>query len=326
MDLFIRLLGENTYGITFTTDGSEDDSSIDGAGYVRAQETMSRYSQQALLNPFIPLMFWTDIWRSAYTAKSELRRMSSKMLKLCRDKKTKSEEEEAVGPECVLDHIVLNPYPSELACQSDVILMAQAAHDTTAHSLSFLMMELMKPVNASVLKRLQMELDGIMPEHFRPAAYADGTNGDDIISKILNLEYLSWCVKEVLRLWPVVAGGPCRQLVEDISYGDLLIPKNSHFVVFYYAMFRHQSIDRPDEFLPERWSSSNPQLPMLNDMVMPFSIGKRACLGQNMAKFQLHVLCAYFIRYFSWELVEEPQIEFFVTLKLSYLKVAVSSR
>jgi hypothetical protein len=50
-------------------------------------------------------------------------------------------------------------------------------------------------------------------------------------------------------------------------------------------------------------------------MLTPFSLGKRACVGQNMAMFQLRIIAAHFVRYFDFELIEEPTFEYFATLK-----------
>ena len=73
-------------------------------------------------------------------------------------------------------------------------------------------------------------------------------------------------------------------------------------------------VDRPLDFLPERWAPDNPQLPELKEMFIPFSIGKRACIGQNMAIFQLRIVAAYFLHNFDFTLVGEPDFEYFITL------------
>jgi cytochrome P450 len=93
-----------------------------------------------------------------------------------------------------------------------------------------------------------------------------------------------------------------------------------------HSIFRERWIDRPHDFLPERWLPSNPQLPQLKEMFIPFSCGRRACLGQNMALFQLRLLAAYFLHYFNFNLVGEPRFEFFITLKPVDLLLSVTER
>ena len=91
-------------------------------------------------------------------------------------------------------------------------------------------------------------------------------------------------------------------------------------------MFREGWIDRPLEFLPERWATDNPQLPELKEMFLPFSLGKRACIGQNMAMFQLRVVTAYLLHHFDFTLVGEPDFEYFLTLKPVNVWLAVKER
>lgn len=71
-----------------------------------------------------------------------------------------------------------------------------------------------------------------------------------------------------------------------------------------------------DEFLPERWSEDNPQIENLKDMFMPFALGKRNCIGQNMAMMQLKILAANFMRYYDFELAGDENIEFQLSLTL----------
>jgi cytochrome P450 len=58
-------------------------------------------------------------------------------------------------------------------------------------------------------------------------------------------------------------------------------------------------------------------------MIIPFSAGKRSCIGQNMAMLQLRTITAFFIRYFDFELVEEPVKEYFITLKPASMMMKV---
>ena len=147
------------------------------------------------------------------------------------------------------------------------------------------------------------------------------------MSAIAGLEYLNWCIKETMRLWPVAAFGPSRELVQDLYIGnDLVLPKGSLVQSMFYSMFRSDWIDRANEFIPERWSSTNPQLPQLKEMWIPFSTGKRACLGMNLALFQLRLVAAYFLHSFDFELIVEPTFEFFVTLKPDQLLMKITER
>ena len=141
-------------------------------------------------------------------------------------------------------------------------------------------------------------------------------HGDQkLLSAICGLEYLNYCIKEAMRLWPVIPNGSIRQVPKDLHYKGLVIPKGSAIRAHMYSLNRESWINDPDTFLPERWAPDNPQLPELKEMFIPFSVGKRACIGQNMAIFQQRLIAAYFVHYFDFELVGEPDFELFITLK-----------
>jgi cytochrome P450 len=92
-------------------------------------------------------------------------------------------------------------------------------------------------------------------------------------------------------------------------------------------MYKQSWIDRPDVFDPDRWADTAPQAAKLREMLMPFSVGKRNCIGQTLAMMELRVLAGNLLRYYDFELVgPEPNIDLFVTLKLDELDVKVKTR
>jgi cytochrome P450 len=187
-----------------------------------------------------------------------------------------------------------------------------------------------------VVARLQAEIATVMPkEPLTGSKLAAGSgaqqqslrHGDQkLLSALCGLEYLNCCIKEAMRLWPVASIGSVRQLDKDMHWRGMLLPKGSSIRAHVFSMFRESWIDRPTEFLPERWSPENPQLPELKEMFIPFSLGKRACIGQNMAMFQLRIVAAYFLHNFDFTLVGEPDFEYFITLKPVDLFLSVKDR
>mmetsp|Transcript_24759 Transcript_24759/g.54925 ORF Transcript_24759/g.54925 Transcript_24759/m.54925 type:complete len:189 (+) Transcript_24759:1446-2012(+) len=176
-----------------------------------------------------------------------------------------------------------------------------------------------------VKAKLLAALETVMPDRFE----AEGGSvdaGRELMSKLASLEYLSWCIKEIMRLWPVAAGGPARDLTQDVHHNGMVLPKGSVVIVHFFSMFRSSWIDNADEFVPERWCAQNPQLARLKETVVPFSLGKRACLGQNMAMFQMRAVAAHFVHYFDFELQGEPTVEIFITLKVDDMQMKVTPR
>jgi cytochrome P450 len=145
----------------------------------------------------------------------------------------------------------------------------------------------------------------------------------NLLSTIANSPYLNNCIKESMRLWPAAAGGPMRALDKDVEYDGIVLPAGSFVNIHFFSMFRSDWIADAETYNPDRWLDTNVQLPQLKEMFIPFSAGKRDCIGQNMAMLQLRVITAYFIRYFDFELIEEPAKEFFFTLKPASMMMKV---
>jgi cytochrome P450 len=70
---------------------------------------------------------------------------------------------------------------------------------------------------------------------------------------------------------------------------------------------------KPDEFVPERWlrsSTTDASSPFYNDhrdVVQPFSIGPRACLGKSLAYNEMRVILARLLWNFDLEMCKESR-------------------
>ena len=334
LQFFLRVLGRSTFGIEFTFDGTEQEDTINGLEYLEMQETACRDRIMSINIPFRWLMFWDADVRQGQVAVKHLKEVSDKIL-FHHQKRKRTKD--IAGRTPLIDLIDQETYPSHIAKASDINILLFAGHDTTAFSFSFILMEIVR--HPEVKAKLLAEIASVMPKaplgssvaegrHEQTAAADTLQHGDvKLMSAIIGLEYLNWCMKEAMRLWPVAAFGPIRELSQDFHVGeDLVLPKGSLVQSMFYSMFRSDWIDRPDEFIPERWSPTNPQLPQLKEMWIPFSSGKRACLGMNLALFQMRLFAAYFLHYFDFELTCEPTFEFFVTLKPDQLLMKVTER
>lgn len=190
--------------------------------------------------------------------------------------------------------------------------------ETSSHTVSYLILGLLRHPESKA--RLQSELDACIPAE----ALADPT----LIScaDIMNLPFLAQCIKESMRLWSVIGAGPKRLLTRDIAYEGMLLPKGSMFHAAFFSMTRQSWIHRPDDFLPERWSDSNPQHAQLKALMMPFGTGQRQCIGQNLAKMEVALIAAFTLRFFDFDLISGPIEQIFLTTKPVDMEVTASLR
>jgi cytochrome P450 len=128
-----------------------------------------------------------------------------------------------------------------------------------------------------------------------------------------------------MRLWPVTAVGTSRIVAADIPYGDKVIPKGSIASVGFFAMFR-AGIRSPHEFIPSRWEDDDPDAARLKEMSFPFSIGKRACVGQTLALLELKLVLATLFYSYDFVSMNDVKEMYYITLKPQNLNFKVTKR
>jgi cytochrome P450 family 4 subfamily F polypeptide 22 len=194
-----------------------------------------------------------------------------------------------------------------------------AGHDTTASSLAYALWELAK--SPEIQQRLRQEVDQLFLE-----SVPDGENLSCM--QLMQLRYLDAVVKETLRLHAPV--GVARTAANDITLkkGDetFVIPKSASIYVFprYTHISKEHWPDRPEEFVPDRFfdvdaaSASSNRRNGKSPAYLPFSIGPRNCLGQNLANVELKSILAHVVRRYMLkpnEAALDPIPVFLLTIK-----------
>lgn len=128
------------------------------------------------------------------------------------------------------------------------------------------------------------------------------------------------------RLYPA-APFVSRTTIEEIHYKEFVIPKGTTVIMGLSAMARQPWIQNPLDFDPERWQEGAPQVEQLKEVLLPFSCGKRSCIGQNLALMEIRVIVANLVKYFNFELTKNDiEIDSFVTLKPVELEMKFTPR
>jgi len=170
----------------------------------------------------------------------------------------------------------------------DIFVLLVAGHDTTAYTLAWTLIELAK--NPQEQLALQKELNK-MPTDKR--------------HKTPMLENV---IKESMRLYPVAAGGSGRTSNKDIIVKrnddkDILIPKGSELRLAPIVVHRMEEYyEDPDKFKPSRWE--DPSEKALAAFI-PFALGRRNCIGQSLAKAELHSVLARLCAEFYFDVKDE---------------------
>ena len=289
----------------------EDTHRSEGARlFADVQTVFTEFVLKQGANPIRPWLFWLPEIRAAKQASKRLQALALQVMS--RYRATHSEEDIRTG-QSILAHILRNPvYPSDEARVHDVLTLIVAGYDTTGFTVSWILYDLSR--TPKVMQQLQSELDAAFPD---PSV-------DPSPSELSQRRVLNNCIKESMRLWPVAALGVGRVNSKDVHAQGFIIPKGSQIMTPFYAIHRMPCIPDADAYRPERWDEPDSAL---TARYMPFSQGRRNCVGQNLANLEIRVVLARLMRRFAFEVVQEPAIDFRgVTMKLRDLLLRVSNR
>ncbi|KAG5899874.1 hypothetical protein JTB14_012337 [Gonioctena quinquepunctata] len=151
--------------------------------------------------------------------------------------------------------------------------------------------------NPEKQQRLYQELQGILPN---PDSKVEVTTQE-------NMPYLKACIKETLRMYPVIIGNG-RSLQSDTILGGYKVPKGTHVIFPHLVVSNSEEyIEDPGKFMPERWlKSGHPGCPINQKKIhpfisLPFGYGRRSCLGRRFAETELNILLAKIFRKYKVE-------------------------
>ncbi|PWY68979.1 cytochrome P450 [Aspergillus sclerotioniger CBS 115572] len=187
----------------------------------------------------------------------------------------------------------------ELEANASIIIIAGS--ETTATLLSGLTYFLCR--NPEALKKVTREVRSVMQTE------ADIT----VNNATANLPYMLACIDEAFRMYPPIPSG--LQRVTPITPMDISgyqVSPNTKVAVHQSAAYLSRlNFYEPDKFIPERWlpeSKNDPSSSFYHDnrdVVQPFSVGPRNCIGRNLAYAEMRVILARVLWNFDIELCEE---------------------
>ena len=147
-----------------------------------------------------------------------------------------------------------------------------AGSGTTSTTLTYLLYAISLPENAAVQTRLREEVLSL------PV--------DDMVA-LRNNNYINAVIKETFRLYPTIISTLPRIVTEVFHIGEFKLPAGTVVGMQNYVHHRDPSVfPQPESFRPERWLESTKEMEM---SLTPFSVGRRNCIGQNLAWEELYL-------------------------------------
>jgi cytochrome P450 len=186
-----------------------------------------------------------------------------------------------------------------------IITMFMAGHETTSMVMTWAWFLLSQ--HPQVETRLQAELDSVLggraPVH------------DDLTK----LTYTRMVIDETMRIYPAVPAIE-RESIEADTLAGVDIPKGALILICPWVVHRHLKLWKdPGKFDPERFSPEQ-SAARSRFAFLPFSGGKRICIGAAFATAEATILLASLAQHYSLRLahghVVEPQG--LITLRARY--------
>jgi len=135
---------------------------------------------------------------------------------------------------------------------------------------------------------MQQELDSVLDT--RPPSLTDRKR----------LPYLECVIMEVLRCSSIVPIGVAHMTVQDVKIGGYDIPSGTMVNANVYHVHHDPEVwGDPHVFRPERFLNADGTCMGRHESLMPFSVGRRACMGENLARDSLFIFTALMVQNFS---------------------------
>ncbi|MCL4147319.1 UNVERIFIED_CONTAM: hypothetical protein GTU68_037165, partial [Idotea baltica] len=164
-----------------------------------------------------------------------------------------------------------------------------AGSDTTASTLRWLIQ--LMALNPEIQKKVQVEIDSVVPRDRLPS-----------LADKPKLPFTDATLHESLRMAHLAPLGVFHGAREDTTIEQYFIP-GTVIVSFLYACHMDTKYwDKPNTFNPAHFLDSKGNFTANTDFFMPFSTGRRSCLGESLARTELFLFGTSLIQNFSFEM------------------------
>ncbi|XP_028050883.2 methyl farnesoate epoxidase [Monomorium pharaonis] len=175
-----------------------------------------------------------------------------------------------------------------ILCLDLFLAGSKTTTDTLATTFLFL------SLNPEWVRILQAELDSVVGRSRAPTE-------DDLPSLPITEAFLA----EAQRYLILAPLGVPRTTARDVTLNGYLIPKDTIVLFDFHSVQNDKAYwDQPNEFQPQRFLDERGQF-CRNNYSLPFGLGKRRCLGEQLARSSLFLFFTYIVHHFDMEISAE---------------------
>ncbi|XP_075704425.1 cytochrome P450 2C29-like [Rhinoderma darwinii] len=225
------------------------------------------------------------------------------------------------SPRDFIDYYLLKIKEAEHEMDSDfcdtsllmmVVALLSAGTETTASTLKF---SLVLMANyPEVQAKVQQEIDEVTKSRL-----------PEIMDKP-QLPYTNAVIHEIQRVLDLASTALFHAVTEDIKFRGYTIPKGAAVIPFLSSVLTDPSQwETPEVFNPGHFLTEEGQF-RTRLAFMPFSAGKRVCLGENLARMELFLLFSALLQKFTFTLPPGTERQDSKSLNLNKVEIIASGQ
>ncbi|XP_063796510.1 cytochrome P450 2D15 [Pseudophryne corroboree] len=164
-----------------------------------------------------------------------------------------------------------------------------AGTETTSNTLRWALLYML--LYPDVQSKVHEEIDRVIGKERKP------TMGD-----VLEMPYTNAVIHEIQRCGDIVPLALPHSTYRDMEIQGHFIPKGTTIITNLSSVLKDkQAWEKPLQFYPKHFLDENGKF-VKREAFMPFSAGRRACLGEQLARMELFLFFTTLLQHFTFEI------------------------